>query len=420
MRAMRGARLGALTLVLGAIVALLGAGSALAAGPISGTVTNASAQPLAGIEVCAVSFGIFGEECAQTDGAGEYSISGSGAGVKVHFYARENSAPGYAPQWYPGVGHSEEAPAVTEAEIAGGIDAVLAQGAEIEGETLDQTNEAPIEGVEICPTPSVFRAGEVTACARSDANGEFALRDLGADTYTLEFFTAGEVNYVDQDFTVPLAAGASIQTTAYLRRGVEVKGTLTEAGTGLPVEGLGPPYSGVPICAVEIETGERIKCTSPGPGGAWSIPGITPGQLFTISFAVDSLEEGHDINPDGYVRQYWDGVTELDQATAIGGSGGSVLDHKDAVLTRGDEILPVTGPPAGEPGGGAVGGAVVTLPPPSSVVPVAPRPLGFHHSHPKLVCKKGFRKVTQGGQRRCVKIKAKHRPRKHQTKAPRR
>jgi hypothetical protein len=416
MRAMRRARLGALAVALTGMAVLLWAGSAVAAGPIAGKVTNSSAQPLVGIEVCAISFGIDGDECTQTDGAGEYSIPGSGPGVKVHFYARENSAPSYAPQWYPGVAHPEEAPTVTETEIAAGIDAVMAQGAEIQGETVDQTNEAPIKGVEICPTPTTFRAGEVTTCARSDANGEFALRDLGADTYTLEFFTAGEVNYVDQDFTLPLSAGASIQTTAYMRRGVEVKGTVTEAGTGLPVEGLGPPYSVVPICAVDTETGDPIKCTNVGPAGAYSIPGILPGQLFTISFAVDPFEEGIDVDPDGYVRQYWDGVTEFDEATTIFGFGGQVLAGKDAVLTRGDEILPVTKPSGGEPGGGVVGGTgVSTFEPPSSVFPVAPVPPPVHSV--RLACKKGFHKVSKGGQRRCVKIKKKHGPRKHHTKA---
>jgi hypothetical protein len=77
------------------------AATAAAAAAIAGKVTNSSAQPLAGIEVCALDPNTFGEECAQTDSEDEYSIPGSGPGEKVHFYARENKAPSLAPQWYP-------------------------------------------------------------------------------------------------------------------------------------------------------------------------------------------------------------------------------------------------------------------------------------------------------------------------------
>jgi hypothetical protein len=231
----------------------------------------------------------------------------------------------------------------------------LAKGGEVSGLIVDKTNSAPIKGVEICATQSVLRAAEVTPCTDSDANGEFALRNLGANTYTYEFTTAGEVNYVDTSFTPPaLGPGAAIGVEARLVRGVEVKGTVTEAGTGLPVEGLGPPFSDPAVCAIEVNTGEDIKCTNPGVGGVYSIPGIAPGRLFTVAFSVDEFEGGIDVDPDGYVRQYLGGADDLESAETVFGSAGSVFEDLDAVLIRGEEIPPASEPPGGQPGGDTV------------------------------------------------------------------
>jgi hypothetical protein len=115
---MKAVRLFAVMAVVAAIGALAWAGpAAAAASPIAGKVTNQSAQPLAGIKVCAVVFAPYRETCAQTDVAGEYSIPDTGPGYKVHFYDPDGVAPSRAPQWYPGVPHPEEGEAVTEAEI---------------------------------------------------------------------------------------------------------------------------------------------------------------------------------------------------------------------------------------------------------------------------------------------------------------
>jgi hypothetical protein len=165
---MKSARLFAVTMVLGAIGALACAGPAAATTPIAGKVTNQSAQPLAGIEVCAVVLAPYRETCAQTDVAGEYSIPGTGPGYKVHFYDPDGIAPSRAPQWYPGVPHPEEGEVVTEAEITAGIDAVMTPGAEISGTVVGSSlGGAPLAGIKVCPDPTTVPAGEVAICDRN-------------------------------------------------------------------------------------------------------------------------------------------------------------------------------------------------------------------------------------------------------------
>lgn len=392
---------------LGAVLWLVSAATADAA--ISGRVTDTSVQPLQGIEVCALTTGPFGSEtCTQTDAAGEYSIAEAGAGYLVHFYSRQNSAPGYAPQWYPGK------PFFEEAEEAGGVaavdvthvDAVMSPGGTVTGTVRSTQGTTPIEGVEICPNQVPFRPYEVSWCAKTDASGEFALRGLSTGEYRFQLYTEGDVNYVEQ-VTPPRSIQAGIPATldVALVPGVKVEGTITEAGTGLPVEGFPPPYTTPLVCALDATTEERIKCTAVGLGGQYKLPGLPPLRHFGIGFAVDRVEEGLDL-PDGYVRQYWDHVPTWAEAAHIAGSGGSTFGGVNAVLTRGAEVFPhcevrsacppppETAPlptPGGTPG-------TTSLPGPARFV---------------LHCKKGFRKVKRGTRARCVKVQKKHKPRKH-------
>lgn len=420
MRGTKAARLFGMALALCALGAMLGAGSAAAA--ISGTVTHGS-TPIEGIEVCAEPAGPVGSGgCARTDSNGKYLIPGVGAGDLVHFYSRNNAAPGYAPQWYPGKPSYEEAEPVTEAEITS-VGAQLELGGTVRGKVVNVGTSIPIEGVEVCPDPTPFRDREVTYCSRTDSNGEYALRGLLSAGYRFEFRTAGDVNYVEEVTPArSIVAGTESILEAGLVPGVEIKGTLTEAGTGLPVEGLMPPFSTPLVCALDSETEAQVKCAWVGSEGKYSIPGLRPGPLYAVSFAVDNVEEGLDLDPDGYVRQYWDGVQNFSEATLITGSGRSVFAGVDAVLSRGEEVWPncelasacewVLTSEEEQKGEGPPGGTNST---PNgfagaSVGPVPVPPLLRAPAQPRAHCGKGFVKVDRVGRTRCVKIT---KPRNH-------
>ena len=248
----------------------------------------------------------------------------------------------------------------------------------------------------------------MTWCAKTDASGEFALRGLSTAEYRFEFNTAGDVNYVEA-LTSPhlVQAGTEAILEAHLVPGVKVEGTLTEAGTGLPVEGLTVPYSVPTICALDSATEKRIKCTAVGIGGHYKLPGLPPGRTFGVAFAVDGVEEGLDLRPDGYVRQYWDHVPTWQEAAFIFGSGGSTFAGIDAVLGRGAEVFPhcevATACPPPESGGGVV---IPSLP--TQSIPATPPLLPW----PEIHCKSGYRKMGQGAHARCVKIHKK-KPKRH-------
>lgn len=406
-------RIGQVVLGICAVAAVLWlAPVATADAAIAGRVTDTSAQPLEGIEVCTGTNGPFGTEaCAITDGNGEYAIASAGAGSLVHFYSRENRAPGYAPQWYPGKPFFQEAEGVAPADVSH-VDAVMSPGGTVTGTVVSSEGGAPIEAVEICPNPVVFREREVTWCTHTDASGKYALRGLSTAEYRFQLYTSGDVNYVGQ-VTPPRSVVAGTESTLEVQMapGVKVEGTLTQAGTGLPVEALSfPPYSAPNICALDAATEQRIKCTWIESGGRYKLPGLPPGERFVISFAVDTVEEGF-AHPDGYVRQYWNHVPTWGEATPLNGAGGSTIAGVDAALTRGAEVFPhceVWSPACIPPDGPG------ERPHPlQEGTPRAHAPLPIH-------CKKGFRKVTRAGHARCVKVhKRKHHRRRHHKQARR-
>jgi hypothetical protein len=426
---MKAARLFVVTMVLAAIGALAWAGpAAAAAGPIAGEVTNQIAQPLAGIKVCAVVFAPYRETCAQTDAVGEYSIPGTGPGYKVHFYDPDGAAPSRAPQWYPGVPHPEEGEAVTEAEIAAGIGAMMGPGAEVIGEVAALGSEAPLGNVAVCAKPTVFRAGEVEVCGETKSDGTFVLTDIGPGSYELHFMPGEGVNYVAASFPFTLVAGDVKGIGAFLRRGVEFEGHLTDGTTGLPVEPFGGPGTTPTVCALEAFSEERVKCVPVGAGGEYAIAGLPPGG-YVLVFGADTKEDGVDLYPDGYVRQYYE------EGLVLFGESGSVVTGLDATLVRGEEIWPgeeeTPWEPIGEEvsdGGTTGGGTTGTFSPSQNQpggAPAPPRPAPFGITLPrrtvlpKYTCRKGFRRVVKSGTSRCVKIKKKpkkHRPKKHHAK----
>ncbi len=420
----RGRTLG-LAAAICALATLFWTGSAAAAGgEIHGTVTDHLGDPIAGVTVCAEGLEMFvGNECDwATDAEGKYSIGGLEASTyRVGFYVEGDRSLNYFPQWYNGQAHPEEADPV---QLASGesreIDAQMQAGGEVHGTVADVETGDPIEGVRVCANSvDFFQTGELGYCGESDAQGEFTVRNLGTGNYRLEFQTEGQVNYVEEELpqapgSIHLTAPGVLEIEAHLVAGVKIEGTLTEAGTGAPIEGLPAPHSTPAVCALDQTTQERVKCASVGTGGHYSIAGL-PAGTYAVSFAVDWIDDGFDLHPDGYVRRYWNEVPAFGESTLLFGTAGAVLEEIDAVLTPGDEVFPncevlsaCPQPPSGESlSPGIVG-------PPTTTTTVLPPVTRQVVPRPGPRCKKGYRRVNKNGHRRCVKTPRKQRhPRPH-------
>jgi Carboxypeptidase regulatory-like domain len=400
-----------------ALAALFLAGSAAAAtGEIHGKVTDHLGEPIAGITVCAEGIdSLVGNECDwTTDAEGKYSIGGlQEASYRVGFHVESNPSLNYVQQWYSGKAHPEEAnPVLLAAGESREINDQMQTGGVIQGTVADHNTSLPIEGVEVCARLlGFFQDGEVGYCGRSNAAGEFTVKNLGTGQYRLELETEGHVNYVEEQFPEPpgsisLTAGGVIEVEAFLEPGIEIEGTLTEAGTGTPIVGLLAPYSTPAICALSPATQERVKCATVESGGQYSIAGLPPG-TYAVSFALDLVEDGFNLHPDGYVRRYWQEVPSFGEATLLAGTAGVVFDEIDAALTKGEEVFPNCELPSACPQPPSAGetssaGSVITTTTLPQAKPTT-RPLA------RLRCKKGFRRAMKNGHARCVKKRHGHR-----------
>jgi hypothetical protein len=410
-----------LTAALCVLAALLSAGSAVAAtGEIHGRVTDHLDQPIAGITVCAEGLTpLTGSECDwNTDAEGKYSIGGLKAtSYRVGFHVESNPSLNYVQQWYSEKAHPEEADPVVLAEgESREINAQMETGGEFRGTAADLKTGLPIEGVQVCAQLlGFFQTGEVDYCGHSNAAGEFAVKNLGTGQYRLEFSTEGHVNYVDELLpqppnSIPLTAGGAIEIEAHLVPGIEIEGTLTEMGTGSPIDGLSPPHAVPAICALSPTTQARVKCAPPESGGQYSIAGL-PAGTYAVAFAVDWVEEGLDLHPDGYVRRYWNEVPSFGESTLLTGSAGAVFKDIDAALTKGEEVFPncevpsACPPPPSSGDTSSAGGGIA----PTTTLPPARPATQSVIRRPR--CKKGFRHVVKGGRARCVKISRGHRHR---------
>lgn len=382
-----------------ALAVLFSAGSAAAAtAEIHGKVTDHLGDPIEGITVCAEGLTpLVGGDCDwTTDAEGKYSIGGlKEASYRVGFHVESNPSLNYAQQWYGGKAHPEEADPVALAEgESKEINAQMQDGGEVRGTVADKNTDLPIKGVQVCAQLlGFFQTGEVGYCGLSDPAGKFTVKNLGTGQYRLEFRTEGHVNYVETQLTFPnpLTAGDAIEVTAHLVPGVEIEGTLTEAGTATPITGLSA-HSTPAICALNSATQARVKCATVEPDGRYSIAGLPAGGLYAVSFAVDRVEEGFDLHPDGYVRRYWKEVPSFDEATLLAGTAGAIIDEIDAVLTKGEEVFPNCEVPSACPQLPS-GGDITT----TTTLPVAKTPAPPPPSRPK--CKKG-KKLKHG---KCVK-----------------
>jgi hypothetical protein len=134
-----------------------------------------------------------------------------------------------------------------------------------------------------------------------------------------------------------------------------------------------------------------------------------PAGTYAVSFAVDWVEEGLDLHPDGYVRRYWNEVPSFGESTLLAGTAGAVLDGIDAVLTKGEEVFPncevqsACPPP---PSSGETSSSGSGIPPTTTTLPQARPATQPLIRRPR--CKKGFRHVVRGGRARCIKISRGH------------
>jgi hypothetical protein len=405
----RGRRVSTVCLVL-ALFASFGATSSEAAEPgsISGRVVDATTKlGISNIYVC-LDRGFLGPPggCTFTDWDGDYALVGVEPGKYGVDFRDESASTNYLDTTYDADPAEEGIQWVTVGPGATltGIDGEMETGGQIAGTVTDAITGEGVEGVHVCARPTHEYEG-VIRCDRSDEAGDYTINSLWTDSYAVEFFVESRPNYITQYFDgksrafeadpVAVTAGATPidGVDAAMSPGIQITGTVTEAGSGSPVGWVG-------ICARHSGSGVVQQCAGTEFDGTYSIAGLPLGS-YVVAFAVDNKEDGYVLHPDGYVRQYFDHKALFTEATVLGGPAPGTYTGVDATLSKGPEIWPEE-----------VGGATPAFgsPGPYAFTPPRVRPGRKPPQRRRPRCRSGFHRKKLKGKLRCVRKGKKREP----------
>lgn len=374
----------ALVAVLAAAALAPAAASAVPTGAIEGTVTGTDTlEGIEGVEVCATRYEpTFIESCEKTAADGTYAIEGLAAGeYELAFYGH---SVGYRSEFLPGT-------VVVGTEPVTGVDAELAPFSQISGTVTRSADGEPVEGVEVCAWG--LSSEEYVGCAYTEADGTYVIEEVEPGEYGVEFwpyetgqnlmgeFYDNRQHWQEAD-PVVVGEGESVSgIDAALDSGATISGHVFAAATGAAL-------AEIPVCAIEVLSGELWVCDWTRPDGSYELPFLSGGQykvVFSIDFEEWYGEEFEEEENDGYPTEFWNEQTTLAAANAITVATGQNVTGIDDHL-------------------GSAAPAVIT---PPAVTPItSPRPKIV--AKPVRHCRKGFRRKKVRGKIRCVKRRHHH------------
>lgn len=262
-------------------------------GKISGRVTDAGGAPLAGICVSAVVPDAGIDIQVTTDANGDYAIRGlSPAQYKLAFNACGPPDPTYFEQWYDNVGSISQASPITvgaNAELTG-KNASLVKKASISGRITDgQGNPLP----NICV--GAVGTGVGDGDATTDANGDYILAGLPADTYRLVFSPCHESdsNVIGEVYNDHPGNNLGDADPISLAEGQTITGVNASLTVGGSISGHITDESGNPAraCLMVNPVGSSLTIAQAGSNaatGEFNVPRLPPGDMSLLIRSCDS------------------------------------------------------------------------------------------------------------------------------------
>ena len=293
-------------------------------GTITGNVKDAASANIGGVPVSAIgSTGAYFSAPSTTDASGNFTIIGLPAGSYTLYFG--GSALNYVDEYWNNKATQDAADyfAVTVGSTVSARNAVLAAGASISGNVTGGSPPASVEGA------SVFAFGESPegfGVASTDASGNYIIKGLPADSYTLYFLPKETDNYLPEywdgqstfatanAFTVT-AAAAVTGKNASLLTGTTISGTLKNS-LGVPLSGEVLVYSATGAAA---SLDNLVESREVGVNGQYSITGLPVGS-YRVGFtnAVQGLTVDGGLAPSNpYVSEWWNNRYTFSTATTV-------------------------------------------------------------------------------------------------------
>jgi hypothetical protein len=318
-------------LLVAVVVALLGLAApalAQAFGTISGTVTDASGNPLSG--VCATASPQQGNLMpgnAETGADGSYSIDVLAGTYEVQFQSCTTNAD-FAEQWYPGQPTQETAQplVVSDGQTIPDVDARLQPGSQLIVQAVDADTGDPVngDGIELdAPGATESDPSDVASSVPAEGTGPVAFTGLSTGTYLLQVEGGLENGRAESWYPnvpdpghselIQVTAGQTTTLTQPLSvfHGGAISGTVTGSGKALP-------DASVQAEMTEPDGSIYVGGEAPtAPNGQYTASAIAPG-TWTVDATAGSRR-----------------VPET-RSAAVTENGDSVLDFS---LARGRDTL---------------------------------------------------------------------------------
>ncbi len=268
-------------------------------GWITGKVTNAlTADPIAGIQVCAFSKHSFGGHCSPTNSEGKYTIASLASGeYTVAFSSPFGGSLNYIPQYYDDKASLSEASevSVTVGEESAGINDQLNEGGLIAGRVTDASTSAAINGLLVCAFPASSE-GELAGCAFTSPNGEYTISGLPGGQYKVGF--GGGEAYITQYYNNQYSFAEAQAITVVVKNVASGINAAMEHGPA-----KAPANTGLPVVSGTTAVGSTLSCSNGSWSGApaptftyqWLIGGTPIPGATAATYQAQSADEGHSL-----------------------------------------------------------------------------------------------------------------------------
>ena len=299
-------------------------------GRISGVVKRDSDnQPLEGLQVTVweYSTGDWGYSVL-TQADGTYTITGLPAGG----YRVEVDASGtdYAGEYYNNTNYSSAAQVVvTAGQTTSNIDFSLALGGRISGVVKRDSDNQPIEGLQI--TVSEYSTGDWGGSAQTAADGSYTIEGLAAGSYMVQASAYG-TDYLDEYYNntadrnsaaqVVVTAGSTTANIDFsLALGGRISGVVKRDSDNQPI-------AGISVSANPYSSAGSGRSAQTAADGSYTITGLAAG-----IYRVRAVAYGTD-----YVGEYYNNTTDNNSAAQVVVTAGSTTADIDFSLALGGKI----------------------------------------------------------------------------------
>ncbi len=268
---------------------------------ISGTLTNGSADPIAGMDVIAYTADDNTLGSATTAGDGTYTIEGLTPAI-YELQVEPTETGDFLQAWYTPGGPVADQTSATPIDVtsanATGIDLTPPSGLEISG-TVTGTGAVALAGVQVNAEGVAGGSSGLT-----DGSGHYTLHAVADGTYALSVFVPETLNFRSG----PVVAGTVVESgagTSLVVSGSNLTGQDILAPAGLRITGTltGTGASGAHVQAFG-DTNEG-RATAAG-NGAWQVLGLWPDSyhLLFLEGSANTLESQFPLG-------YWNGTSGL-------------------------------------------------------------------------------------------------------------